>query len=394
MNRKVLSLIILFLVWFAAAYAQNDGKITLKGVILDAKTNEPVIFANMGVLGTTAGVASEKDGRFELTVPEKYASYIVRISAVGYATYDIKISEAKEKGDMTIMLEPVAYGLDEVDIRAKAQVYQRMLKNVVTNISKNYIVKPYNYQGYFEHSVFKNGVEDNTKEAIIQIYDNRGYVRSDVSTTFGEINYKFNQVRRNRPVQSIFDGLNYFDDILTADVVRNTRNVLDIANSREYKLKGKGKLQYEGDSVQVIEYEVAKPTISTTGNTQVMAYKGEIYVNLKDFAVLKHIVNITAKNFTILGRNLMPVNEPEKSNVNIVIVTNYKKLKNVYFLSGTTLRYTYKEAENSIKGEMQYVTTRVNMNAPEAITGRMYYEDIKTNESFWNRYSVYFEGEE
>ena len=51
----------------------------------------------------------------------------------------------------------------------------------------------------------------------------------DVASAFKELNYKFNQVRRNSEVTSVWDGLTYFDDILTADIVRNTRNVLDIA---------------------------------------------------------------------------------------------------------------------------------------------------------------------
>ena len=40
---------------------------------------------------------------------------------------------------------------------------------------------------------------------------------------------------------------------------------------------------------------------------------------------------------------------------------------------------------------MEYVTTRVKIETPDVIEGRTYYEDIKENEDFWNRYSVYFE---
>ncbi len=44
-----------------------------------------------------------------------------------------------------------------------------------------------------------------------------------------------------------------------------------------------------------------------------------------------------------------------------------------------------------MKGEMEFVTTRVNFNNPTPIQGRIYYEDIKENENFWNQYSVYFQ---
>ena len=44
---------------------QEDGKIVLNVVVQDARTNEPIPFVNIGLLGTVAGVASDVDGRFE-----------------------------------------------------------------------------------------------------------------------------------------------------------------------------------------------------------------------------------------------------------------------------------------------------------------------------------------
>lgn len=394
MNKKLLSLIILLLGAFVTLNAQEDSRITIKGVIIDGVTNEPIPFTNLGLLGTVAGTASDMDGKFELSVPDKYATYVIRVSAVGYSPYEIKVYEAKEKGNLKVILQPVAYGIGEVEVRAESLVYKKMLKKVVDNISKNYIAKPYNYLGYFEYKISENDVEGDTKEAIVTIYDSKGYSRSNVADAFKEVNYKFSEVRRNRPVKSVLDGLNYFDDIMTADIVRNTRNVLDIDNARDYQLKNKGKLIYEGDSVRIIGYEVKKPTLSTSGDAAVTKYSGEIYVNLKDYAVLKNVIHINASDFNRLGRNLIPAKQAKKDNVTMTIITNYKKLNSVYFLSGINITYSYKEGGNTIKGEMQYVTTKVNIKAPEKIAGRMYYEDLKTNKKFWDSYTVYFEGEE
>ena len=70
--------------------AQEDGKIVLKGVVQDARTNEPIPFVNIGLLGTVAGVASDVDGRFELVIPDRYATHVLRLSAIGYASKDMK----------------------------------------------------------------------------------------------------------------------------------------------------------------------------------------------------------------------------------------------------------------------------------------------------------------
>ena len=100
---------------------------------------------------------------------------------------------------------------------------------------------------------------------------------------------------------------------------------------------------------------------------------------------------ISAKDFNILGRNLVAIDSPKQENVKMTIITNYKKLNSAYFLSGITIQYTYKEGEKNKNGRMQYVTTRLNATNPEVFQGRMYYEDIETNRDFWENYTVYFQ---
>ena len=50
MNKKILSLIILFLGVFSVIQAQNDGKIRVNGVVLDETTRQPIAFANIGII--------------------------------------------------------------------------------------------------------------------------------------------------------------------------------------------------------------------------------------------------------------------------------------------------------------------------------------------------------
>lgn len=390
MMKKGVIILFIMMGFFLVAKAQEDGKMVLTGTVVDSQTNEPVAFANLGLLGTVAGVASDMDGNFELRIPDKYAIHVVRVSAVGYASVEYKAYELRDKPGMVIKLRPVSYGIGEVDVYGQLLVYKKMLSNVVSHIHDNYISKPYNYEGYFKYVT--DGPEgEKMKEATVTVYDAKGYDRTDPETTFKEVNYKFNEVRRSTPQISVFDGLTCLDDILTADVVRNTRNVLDIVNSRDYKLKSKGRMLYEGDSVQVISYTLEKPSLSTTGTSSVTAYSGEIYINLRDFAVLKNVVNISSRDFNSLGRQLVAIGEKPKADVTTQIVTTYKKLKSVYFLSGVTINYSYEEEGEEVRGDMEFVTTRVNMDAPEAIEGRTYYENIVENEAFWNSYTTYFE---
>ena len=390
MSKKLFTLIVCMLGFFVLAQAQDESKIVITGTVVDGKTNEPIAFTNIGVLGTILGTASDIDGKFKLVVPYKCAAHEIRFYAIGYQSVAMKVYEGKDKPELVIKMEPIAYGLAQVDVYGELLVYKKMLRNVVDHISENYIDQPYNYVGYLKYVTNRDSIHK-MKEAVVTIYDAEGYHRSNPETTFRNIGYTYNQVRRNQQPASVLDGLTDMDDILTADIIRNTRNVLDISNSRDYKLQSKGVLLYEGDSVHVIAYTVTKPSISTTGVYGVKTYSGEIYIHLKDWAVLKNVMNITAEDYNVLGRNLVTIGEAAKKNVKMTYTTTYKKLRDVYFLSGVNVDYSYQEDGQNVKGRMEFITTKVNMNSPTVIEGRTYYEDIKENPDFWNQYSAYFE---
>ena len=66
------------------------------------------------------------DGWFELIVSEKLATYMMRVSAVGYASAEMKVYEARDKGEVQILLKPVTYGIGEVDV---TDVYKRQTRD-------------------------------------------------------------------------------------------------------------------------------------------------------------------------------------------------------------------------------------------------------------------------
>ena len=79
MARKFLLLLLLICGGLCMGQAQKKRKIVLKGVVQDARTNEPIPFVNIGLLGTVAGVASDVDGRFELVIPDRYEPHVQRL---------------------------------------------------------------------------------------------------------------------------------------------------------------------------------------------------------------------------------------------------------------------------------------------------------------------------
>ena len=371
-----------------AASAQEVEKIRAKGRVLDEQTNEPMAFVNIGLIGTTMGVASNTDGYFELAVPPKYADHVARFSAVGYASREIRFSEMQGEETLVVRLKPVAYSLADVQVVGAMDKTRRLLEQVASNIPKNYIAKPYNYEGYFERAVSVNGEMREKKEAIVLLHDKRGYERADVGQAFTDLGYTVTQVRRGRPFASAADGMIYFDDVVAADVVRHEHNALDARNYKDYRFRDMGKTLYDGDTVQVIAYECLNPTLSTTGSHAPRAYSGEIYIQVKDLAVIKYVARVASDHVNVIGRDLAPVNEPKQERCTTTLVTNYKKVSSYYFLGGVSIDYAYETGGNRVKGALQYHTTGVRVDNPQPVAGRLYYEQMDADYSFWDRYTL------
>ena len=88
---------------------------TIRGTITDADTGEPLIGANVLVVGTSTGTITDFDGNYELTVPA--GSDQIRVSYTGYSPQDIAIvagvtdySPTLSSGELLDEVVVVGYG--------------------------------------------------------------------------------------------------------------------------------------------------------------------------------------------------------------------------------------------------------------------------------------------
>ena len=108
---------------------QSDN-IKITGRILDAKTGDPIIGANIIIKGTTSGTTSDLDGNFAISVPD--TSVILIISFVGYKKQEISVSGQRE---IVIHLEEEAEELNEVVVIGYGTQKKVDLMGAVSTIS-------------------------------------------------------------------------------------------------------------------------------------------------------------------------------------------------------------------------------------------------------------------
>lgn len=108
---------------------------TVKGVVLDAGNDEPIIGASVLVKGTSVGASTDVDGRFTIEAPEHAKTLVV--SYIGMTTREVAI----KAGDMTIRLEPNMHGLDEVVVVAYGSQKKSSITGAITQVKSDELLK-------------------------------------------------------------------------------------------------------------------------------------------------------------------------------------------------------------------------------------------------------------
>ena len=109
---------------------------TLKGVVKDSSTGEPLTGATVYVKGTTSGAATDLDGRFEITGIKGNECTLV-ISFITYKTKELDLHLTSPMADLEIALEPDNMQLGEVTVVARKNLEgvmalqkERLISNV------------------------------------------------------------------------------------------------------------------------------------------------------------------------------------------------------------------------------------------------------------------------
>ena len=121
----LVSLLVLF---GPAVWAQSTVRIS--GTVIEGGSDLPVIGASLMVEGTTNGVITDLDGKFDLSVPK--GSNVV-VSFLGFTDYTFAAN--KDQAGMKIVLQESAEFLEEVVVVGYGSVKKENLTGAVDQVS-------------------------------------------------------------------------------------------------------------------------------------------------------------------------------------------------------------------------------------------------------------------
>lgn len=117
----------------ASTTAMQQSK-KISGIITDEK-GEPIIGVNIAVVGTTIGIISDMDGKYELEVPEGAE---VKVSYIGYNPQSFKVTQ---KTSYNIILKEDSEMIDEVVVVGYGTIKKSDISGSVVSVDKEQMMK-------------------------------------------------------------------------------------------------------------------------------------------------------------------------------------------------------------------------------------------------------------
>lgn len=110
-------------------------QVDLVGQVIDADTEEPLPYVNIGLVNQNIGTVTDEAGYFELEVPGNgFADATLRFSMIGFEPQDFTLQEYRDQKILTIPLKEKATALEEVVLTTKRNKYQtKILGNKTTS---------------------------------------------------------------------------------------------------------------------------------------------------------------------------------------------------------------------------------------------------------------------
>ena len=269
------------------AAADVSGLRTVRGVVLDQR-RAPVPYASIELAGQGRGTVADANGRFALALPGPTS---LLVSSLGYNAATVQSPRGTE--ELTVVLTPASYALDEVRVASAPPDPPTILKNIIKNIPTNYEQQDYASEVY-THSRRSN-------------FDSLRYEVESVSKVWVPAGYRHfaggflmleggptRQVEQQhvlvgaatKDFNSVADGI-AGPAGSTVDPVRISP-LFEARNLRKFALKLDSVRQQGTETLYVLSFAARKATHRSTGTYLEGVYQGKLLVRQRDYAVLRY----------------------------------------------------------------------------------------------------------
>ncbi len=147
---------------------EESGFRQYRGEVLDAETNDPLVFATLSLDRYNISTVTNSEGGFLLKVPAEITEAIVDISFLGYETRSIPLLQFTPE-DNEIRLEVSVTSLPEVDVVVPKDA-ATLVKETLRKKGENYFDDHTRMTAFYRETIKKRRRNVSLSEAVVTIY--------------------------------------------------------------------------------------------------------------------------------------------------------------------------------------------------------------------------------
>lgn len=254
-----------------------------KGVLQDSKTNDPLIFASVTVVGTNTATITNSDGEFILKVAKSIPAPVLQIAHIGYLTREVNASTLANESKV-INMDMAAVALDAINIFPDDPLL--LVQSMMNRVSENYASQPYMMKAFYRETIKKNRNYVGISEAVVDIYK-AGY------TAFQNDQVKIHKGRKsedyNKMDTLVFKLQGGPATALLFDIIKNPNTLLQNEFITQYDYKIETVTEVDGKPHFVIKFQQKQ-------GTEFPLYNGRYFIDANTLALSSAEFNLNLEN--------------------------------------------------------------------------------------------------
>lgn len=360
----------------------------ISGYIIDCANNSPLIGVNIKVDGYGYGTISNNEGYFRLAIPDNCKGKKLKISYIGYKSFELQIAELADKAAKKYCMEEIIVALAGITVIPDNTLLS-MLTKAYKKIPENYPDFPTRFQGFYREGLkMKDGSFLEFSEAILN-----GYKTSYSVKTMGQIS-----IEKSR--KTIFPGRDTINLVRfyggpffphTYDIVHSRKEFIQPSNFKDYQYQLEEEVIYDGNPAYLIRFYPK--------NDHVGIAKGKFLIDRETLAYIRFDYQLTERGIKqkMMGF-LGPLNQlSSKKSI------AYYKYNNKWYINSIQSASEYNNTKSNMLLETtdDYITTSVEFDDVEPIPFEKQlgftdiFADVATeySKSFWKDYTILEQGQ-
>jgi len=295
----------------------------ITGVVLDEETFEPLQFATIALKHNGRGTVSNSNGEFGLKITSDLITDTLSVSFLGYINRDVPVIQSLGN-NFAISMKREFISIPEIIIRN--QIPQEIILKARKAIPENYGNSPVYLTGFYREGVLKKNELQTYSEAILKIFKS-SYTGSLLGDQIKVVKSRKieNTDRKDTLAVRLKAGLS---TCLELDGVKNIFDFLSFDRLSDYSYRMTDIVKFDDEAAYVVDFEQIK-------NIDLPLYKGSIYINTVDYAILQAEFEINQALIHKIKDSF--VTNPSRGfttwPVSVNYSVSYRKVNDRYFLN-------------------------------------------------------------